>query len=416
MRYCGLDFGTSNSTIGVEYQQQLQMVALDAEKTTLRSAVFVNEEERQFNYGKQAIENYTLGTEGRLLMSLKSVLGSSLMQEKTAVFNQMQPFTTILENFIRHVKTKAEQFGQTDLDSVVMGRPVYFKDNNPELDQLAQNTLEGILRTVGFKHIQFQFEPIAASAFYKQQISQEELVLIIDLGGGTSDFSLVRMQPQQTASFGDILASDGVHIGGNDFDKLLNYAKVSPHLGRGTLMKALNGMDIEIPSHWYHDLATWHKINFLYKHETLLDVRTLLNAAYEKDKLQKLLTVLKERYGHHIAESVERSKIQLSAAEFAQIDLDFMEDDWLIEVSKQEFYELLHYDITKLENVIQQLLKTADVRATDIHTVFFTGGSSKIAVIQSRLMALFPQAKFMEADYFNSVGMGLAIEAQACFR
>lgn len=416
MHYCGLDFGTSNSTIGIERDQQLHMVPLDAEKTALRSAVFINDEERGINYGKQAIANYTLGMEGRLLMSLKSVLGSSLMQEKTVVFNKMEPFTAILAHFINHVKSKAEQFANHALDSVVMGRPVYFKDNNPELDKLAQDTLENILRGVGFKNIQFQFEPIAASAFYKQQITQEELVLIIDLGGGTSDFSLVRMNPRNTASFDDILATDGIHIGGNDFDKLLNYDKVSPYLGRGTYMKALNGSDIEIPTHWYHDLATWHKINFLYKNETLLDVRNLLNAAYDKDKLQKLLLVLKERLGHHIAESVEDCKIQLSASESANIDLDFLENDLLIAVNKADFQDLLHYEITKLERVIQNLLTTAGVHFEDINTVFFTGGSSKIAVIQTRLMALFQNAKKMEGDYFNSVGMGLAIEAQACFR
>ncbi len=416
MAYCGLDFGTSNSTIGIDGQSGLQMVPLDGDKTTLRSAVFINEEDRVMDFGRQAIHHYTQGVEGRLLMSLKSVLGSSLMQEKTAIFNKMEPFTAILQHFITHIKTKAETFQEQSLDSVIMGRPVYFKDNNPELDQLAQDTLESILRTVGFKHIQFQFEPIAASAFYKQQITQEELVLIVDLGGGTSDFSLVRMQPNAVASFNDILASDGIHIGGNDFDKLLNYDKVSPYLGRGTLMQALNGSDIEIPTHWYHDLATWHKINFLYKNEVLVDVRNLLNSAYDKEKLHKLLLVLKERYGHHIAESVEASKIQLSHAEQALIDLDFIEDDWLITVTRAEFHALLAYEISKLQGVIQQLLQTAGVNADAVSTVFFTGGSSKIQVIQEQIMTLFKRAKFMEGDYFNSVGMGLAIEAKACFR
>ena len=415
MSFCGLDFGTSNSTIGVAQQQQIRMVPLDADKTTLRSAIFINDEEQCMNFGRDAMSHYTDGMEGRLLMSLKSVLGSSLMQEKTRVLNQMQPFTAILGHFIQYLKNQAEQFKQSEIDSVVCGRPVYFKDGNPELDKLAQDTLETILRSVGFKHIKFQFEPIAASAFYKKQIRQEQLVLIIDLGGGTSDFCLIRMNPHNPASLDDIIAADGIHIGGNDFDKLLNYEKVSPHLGRGTLMRALNGSDLEIPSYWYHDLATWHKINFLYGKQTLIDIQQIYTQAHDKSKLARLVDVIKYRYGHQIAEHVEACKIQFSTQNQTDIDLSFIDEALFIPASKTEFADLLQNDLLKLEQTIQHLLNNAGVKSEAINTVFFTGGSSKIDAIQQHIMRLFSHAQKMEGDYFNSVGMGLTIEAQEIY-
>lgn len=415
MTFCGLDFGTSNSTLGVSTAQGIRMVPLEGQSTTLRSAIFINEEDKRLEFGKKALNHYIEGVEGRLLMSLKSVLGSSLMQERTAVFNKSESYIDLLSHFIKHVKNQAETQQQATLDSVVVGRPVYFKDNDTEVDQLAQSTLEDILKQSGFKHIKFQFEPIAASAFYRQQIQTEQLVLIVDLGGGTSDFSLIRMHPDLKASSADIIATEGIHIGGNDFDQALNYATVSPHLGRGTLMTTLNGSSIEIPHYWYHDLATWHKINFLYSKQNLIDFNKILFAAQDKIRLQRLATIMQERQGHLIADQVELGKIAFSEHERAELNLDFVERDLHIPITRQGFFELLNEDISQLETVIQQLANQAGISLSQVNSVFFTGGSSKISLIRERIMQLCPEASLMEGDYFNSVGMGLTIEAQEVF-
>lgn len=415
MTFCGLDFGTSNSTIGVGTASGITMVPLEGSSTTLRSAIFINEEDKKLEFGKRALNHYIDGVEGRLLMSLKSVLGSALMQERTAIFNKPHAYTDILGYFIKHVKAQAEQFKQGSIDNVVVGRPVYFKDNDPEVDQLAQDTLEGILKQAGFKHIHFQYEPIAASAFYRQQIQTEQLVLIVDLGGGTSDFSLVRMHPDVKASSADIIATDGIHIGGNDFDQALNYAEISPYLGRGTLMTALNGTSIEIPNYWYHDLATWHKINFLYSKQNLIDFQKLLYAAQDKEKLQRLATIMDYRYGHFLADQVELGKIAFSDTEATRLNLDFIEKGLEVPLTRTRFFELLQDDIAQLERVVLNLVQQAGIRPEQINSVFFTGGSSKISLIRERIMQLCPQATLMEGDYFNSVGMGLTIEAQELF-
>lgn len=415
MTFCGLDFGTSNSTLGVSHQQRITMVPLEGQSTTLRSAIFLNEESKRLEFGKRALQHYIEGVEGRLLMSLKSVLGSSLMQERTLVFDKLEAYTDLLGHFIKHLKQQAETFQQADIDSVVIGRPVYFKDNAPDIDQLAQHTLECILKRVGFKQIKFQFEPIAASAFYRQQIQTEQLVLIVDLGGGTSDFSLIRMHPHLQASSTDIIATEGIHIGGNDFDKALNYEQISPHLGRGSCMTALNGSSIEIPHYWYHDLATWHKISFLYNKQTLIDLQKLLQAAQDKPKLQRLATIMQQRLGHLIADQVEASKIAFSEQPQTMLDLEFVEQDLRIPLTRSQFFELLQDDIAQLERIIQQLAATAQISLSAINSVFFTGGSSKISLIRERIMQLCPQASLIEGDYFNSVGMGLVIEAQALF-
>jgi len=189
------------------------------------------------------------------MRSLKSLLGTSLMDDFTEVMGRALPFRELLALFIGELKARAEQAAGQPFDSAVLGRPVYFVDDDPVADRLAQDTLAGIARATGLKHIEFQYEPIAAAFDYESQIRREELVLVVDIGGGTSDFALVRLGPQRAARpdrKDDILASGGVHIGGTDFDKHLSLAGVMPLLGLGSRLKS--GLDMPSRAHWRHRL------------------------------------------------------------------------------------------------------------------------------------------------------------------
>lgn len=198
-RACGIDFGTSNSTVGWLRPGQDSLLELEDGKITLPSVIFFNTEERRPAYGRLALHEYLEGYEGRLMRSLKSLLGSKLLKSETTVLGSALPFRDLLGFFIGELKKRAEAQAGRAFEEVVLGRPVFFVDDDPAADQEAQDTLVAVAHKLGFKDVSFQYEPIAAAFDYESGLDREELVLIVDIGGGTSDFSLVRLAPSGTA-------------------------------------------------------------------------------------------------------------------------------------------------------------------------------------------------------------------------
>ena len=415
MSFCGLDFGTSNSTIGIHKNNELQMVLLDDDKTYLRSAIFLNAEDREIVFGTQAIADYIEGIDGRLMTSLKSVLGSSLMNEKTNIFNEMKPFSDILGFFIKNMKQQAESVQGGEIDSVVLGRPVRFNDDDDAVDQLAEDTLRKIAEKEGFKHVEFQFEPIAAALSYAQTVKTEELALIVDIGGGTSDFTLIKITPDSADTNTDILASSGVHIGGTDFDRLLNFNHVMPSFGLHTTVRTMNGNNIEIPTSYYRNLSTWHKINDMYGKEAMIDMSRFLSTSNDKEKTRRLKTLLEKREGHHLLQMVENGKKYLSDDTKTTLELGFIEQGLSLDLAKNDFEKVITEDLDKINTVISQLLKDTGVAANQVDAVFFTGGTTRIKKLQDTVMTQFSDARVVNGDVFNSVAMGLSIEALSRF-
>ncbi|MBL4784539.1 MAG: Hsp70 family protein, partial [Cohaesibacteraceae bacterium] len=226
---CGLDFGTSNSTIGLGLSSGAALCPVEGTNVTIPSAIFFDFEDNKTLFGRAGIASYMEEIDGRLMRSLKSILGTSTMQEKTRVGKGTKPFTQILGKFVRHLKQCAETHLGSDINSVVLGRPVHFIDYDEKADKIAEETLAQIARDQGFRHVDFQFEPIAAALDYEQSVEQEELALIADIGGGTSDFTIVRLSPDRALKLDradDILANEGVHIGGTDFDRRLSLKQI----------------------------------------------------------------------------------------------------------------------------------------------------------------------------------------------
>lgn len=415
--FCGLDFGTSNSTIGTFIDNTVRLVPLEDNKPTIRSAIFCDAESKRWIFGQEGVDRYLESMPGRLLMSLKSVLGSSLMDDETLIFNEFISYTTVLSKFIWHIKSCAEQFSGSDLDYVVFGRPVHFHDTDPAQDRAAQNTLATIARSVGFKEVTFQYEPIAAALTYETTLRAEKLALIIDMGGGTSDFTVIRLRPGQVPveRSNDVLANAGIHIAGTDFDHKLSLKTVMPLLGMGSLMRG-SSSDLEVPSAYYHDLTTWHMLTHLYNAKTISHITAIHAAAHDKQLLARLLSVLKNRAGHHILYEVESVKQQLSDAMQAPLCLDFIENDLSEIVTRQLFNQVIHQD---LENIIKTILHTitmSGVKPTDISAIFYTGGSTKIPLIREKINPLFPNAEIVQGDAFGSVGLGLTIDAERRYK
>jgi hypothetical chaperone protein len=313
MSICGLDFGTSNTTLGTIFGREPVLTALEAGQTTIPSAIFY-EVDGAVLIGRRAIEAYVEGAPGRLMRSLKSVLGTSLIEETTLLGRERTSFRDVIAYYLGAVKRRAEQGCGRELRDVVHGRPVHFVDDSPEADRKAERTLREIAREVGFDEVTFQFEPIAAALDYERQISAEQIALIADIGGGTSDFSIVRLGPERRDAFdraADILANDGVRIGGTDFDRQLSLGVVMPLFGFGSAMKR-PGLDV--PSRYFHDLATWSNINRMYEPRVIADIRQVRLEASEPALLDRLVRVVDEQRGHTLAMEVEEAKIALSDA------------------------------------------------------------------------------------------------------
>lgn len=411
---CGVDFGTSNSTVGWCRPGSSPLLALEGDKPTLPSVVFFNADEEQIYYGRAALDNYLEGYEGRLMRSLKSLLGTSLIDDQTEVMGKALPFRTLLTQYIGELKRRAELAADREFTSAVFGRPVHFIDGDEEADILAEDTLFEIAQSVGFRDIDFQFEPIAAAFDYESQLEREELVLIVDIGGGTSDFSLVRLSPERARHADrrpDILATGGVHIGGTDFDKYLSLNSFMPLLGMGS--KLNNGA--EVPSSYYYNLATWHTINLAYTPKTLLQIRDIYRDAREKPLLDTLLNVIEERSGHWLAIKAEEGKIALSAQEQVVLQLDRLRPAQTLTLQRAGFEQAIDHLVGDIESTVASLLRDAGIGPDDVDTVVFTGGSSGVRLLRERVASLLPDARRVEGDLFGSIGAGLAIDAERKF-
>lgn len=413
--YGGIDFGTSNSTVGVIENGRPRLVALEGESVTLPSAIFFNFEDDNTALGRKAIGEYTDGAEGRLMRALKSVLGSSLVHEKTRIKARQIAFTDIIGMFVGHLKDKLEGHVGEPVENVVLGRPVHFVDEDAAADAAAQGELEKAARAQGFKHIDFQFEPIAAALDYERTVTGEELALIVDMGGGTSDFSIVRVSPERAASSdrkADILANRGVHIGGTDFDRLLSIANVMPELGYLTPTK--DGKR-NLPAGYFIDLATWQRINLLYTPKAKLDLRSIRFEAQRPDLVDRLIEVVEQRFGHALATKVEKAKIELTDAEQTAVDVSLPGAKFSAPMTRKGLEDTIRGEVGRVTATVADTLAEARVKPSDITAVFLTGGSTAIPLARQSILALVPEAKVVQGDAFGSVGLGLALDAQRKF-
>ena len=411
MSICGLDFGTSNTTLGIVVDNVPVLTRLEDHHTTIPSAIFY-EIDSSAVIGRAAIETYVDGTQGRLMRSLKSVLGTSLIDETTRVGRQRASFRDVIAHYLTTVKHRAEAALGHELRQVVHGRPVHFVDNNPDGDARAEATLRDIALEIGFDDITFQFEPIAAALDYERQITGEEIALIADIGGGTSDFSIVRMGPERhrkTDRKDDILANDGVRIGGTDFDRYLSLGVIMPLLGYRSAMKRAG---LDVPSGYFHDLATWSSINRMYDSKVMNEVRQVRYEAQQPELLDRLIRVLEEQRGHSLAMEVEEAKIGLSGAPDVKIALDWVEPGLTADVVRSDLVGYTAALATRISARIKICLDQAGLTPDAIDAVFLTGGSVQLAHVRKAITEALPHARAIDGDTFGAVGKGLTIEAQ----
>jgi hypothetical chaperone protein len=434
MSYCAIDFGTSNSGIALPDETGsavpggvgVSLVELEQGQRTMPTAVFYvndgtpqHEEPKRF-YGRAAIAAYVDGTDGRLMRSMKSILGSTLAEQSTDIGGgRAVRYVDVIAGYLRHLKRVAEARAGAPLTRAVLGRPVYFVDDDPLREAQAQATLEAAARAVGFAEIGFQYEPIAAALDFEQRIDSERLVLVADIGGGTSDFSLVRVGPQRRERLqrkDDILANHGVHIAGTDFDRHLELASILPLAGYKGLGPAKRGQaPREVPSRVYFDLATWHLINTVYAPARVLELRRMRDFYAEPRQHERLMQIVTLRLGHALAAAAEAAKIAVAEGGATQIDLQQIEPGLQASLAEAQALQAIDADVQRIVDAACETVASAGLKPAQLDALYFTGGSTGLKPLARRIADCFPAAHAVHGDRFASVATGLGVYARRRF-
>ncbi|MEX3789932.1 Hsp70 family protein [Paraburkholderia sp. BR14374] len=415
MNYCAIDFGTSNSAVAIPSGPQLKLAPVEGAYTTLPTAVFFNTDENTTEFGRAALAAYIDGFDGRLMRSMKSILGSPLAENTTDLGDGSAiKYTDVIATFLTHLKRAAEASAGGAIDRAVLGRPVFFVDDDPRADQMAQQQLEAAARTVGLRDIHFQYEPIAAAFDYESRLSAEGLVLVADIGGGTSDFSLVRVGPERMKRVerkDDVLAHHGVHVAGTDFDRRVELVTILRELG----YQSLDPQGREIPNRIYYDLATWHLINTVYTPKRVSELALMRHLFTETKHHDRLMRVVEQRFGHALAAHAEEAKIGVAAGGETVIDLEQVEEDLRLAFDEAQLVKAGEDETRRIVQTARDTVQAAGVAPRELDAIYFTGGSTGLAFLSGALAAAFPDAKAVFGDRLASVATGLGIHARRVF-
>ena len=424
--YCAIDFGTSNSAVAIaDAGGTMRLVELEPGYRTMPTAVFYLVEGPETQgppraFGRAAIAAYVDGLDGRLMRSMKSILGSKLAEQTTDVGGgRGVKYLDVIAGYLKHLKTLAEAQAGAPISRAVLGRPVYFVDDDPARDAQAQAALASAARAVGFGELSFQYEPIAAAFDFERTVQCEQIVLVADIGGGTSDFSVVRVGPERAPRLerkDDILASHGVHAAGTDFDRRIELACMLGEFGYGGYGLSADGTPPrEVPSAVYFDLATWHLINTVYSPQRMAELRGMRKFYAEPRHHARLMTLLADRRGHELVARAEAAKIAVADGGQTWIDLSLVETGLGVALSEVQALAAIEDDIARIVNAAQVTVDQAGLKPPQIDALYFTGGSTGLRLLAERIAAAFPSARAVRGDRFASVASGLGLHAARCF-
>jgi hypothetical chaperone protein len=408
----GIDFGTSNSALAILDIETRQAVKL----FTVPSLLFFQEPKERGEFtrvavGQDAIDQYVQNRmNGRFMKSIKKVLPNKSFID-TRIGNRMYKAEDLVAFILRHLKSMADEFLGEDIKTAVIGRPVVF-DEDSEKDALAQTRLEKAAKIAGFEKIHFQLEPIGAAYTYERQIEKSELVLVADFGGGTSDFSLMRLDPEAknlANRKSDIIGQGGIYIGGDNFDSDIMWHKGTPHFGRGVKEEFTPGKPLDLPLSYFQNICSWEKMNFLDTLRMKLSIEKSYQYSGKDHRVKNLQILISENLGYSFFKEIEKAKITLTHEEKAELSFQNHGIEIEEEVSLTEFKdEIIAQNLSKIEEYLDRFLEEKGIAKESIDVVFMTGGTSLIKPLNQIFKDKFGEDKLKSGDNFNSVAMGLA--------
>lgn len=411
MTVAGIDFGTTNSTGGVVRDSAVTMTELGDGALAAPTVLFFDGEAKRFSVGAEADATLRAGHAGRYMRSLKTYLG-----RKDKVATRLGGREYQLEDLIAVIlsafRAKLEAAAGGAIEHVVLGRPVRFNDDDDALDRRAQDRLEQAAQAAGFPSVSFQYEPIAAALAYEATVTTEELIVVADIGGGTSDFSVVRVGPGRRGSDrrDDILGNHGAYIGGDNFDASIIDAFVAPQMGKGSLFRSM-GKRLPFPVHYFTWLSRWHLFNNLLERKNLNELRSLLRVSEEPEKVGRLIELAENQLFFEFSGLVESAKKSLSTAETALLDMDVFTDSFQLAIPRAEFDDNAEPLVAGVIHALHETLRQAGTAPDAVDRVFLTGGTTLVRSVKQGFVDVFGPSRIVHTDVFASVGYGLVREA-----
>jgi hypothetical chaperone protein len=428
----GIDFGTTNSSIALaRTNAAVELVSFPTatgSTESFRSVLYLEQLKQAARTqikgftGPAAIEHYLQAEQkGRLIQSLKSYLTSRTLTS-TEVFGRRYKIEDLISRILTDLRLSAErQFG-ANVRHATVGRPVRFvgaesvDDDDFAVERLRQAFLHG-----GFESVAFEMEPIAAAYAYESTLDHDELILIGDFGGGTSDFSLLHVGPGvrgrgRTAK--DLLGNSGLGLAGDSFDARIVRKLVSPALGSDSLERSYaQAVDRPasiipaVPAWIYANLERWHYLSFLKTRNVAEILRSARGRAQEPEKVVALINLIEEDLGYQLHQSVQRLKIELSHHEAAEFRFRDGSMDIVAAVSRADFEGWIAEELQSIEICVDGLLARSKIAAREVDRVFLTGGTSFVPAVRRIFEARFTASRVRTGNEFTSVARGLALRA-----
>jgi hypothetical chaperone protein len=354
--------------------------------------------------GPEGIDRYlSAENRGRLIQSLKSFL-SSRMLLSTDVYGRRRSLEELHARILRDIREKAQHQFHVEIGSVTVGRPVRFVGAETDADnQYAQDRLREAFRLAGYDAVHFEMEPVAAAHYYESTLDHDELILVGDFGGGTSDFSLIHA--------GSVLGNSGLGLAGDAFDAKIVRHLVSPALGMGTQIRSM-GKVLPAPSWVYAKLERWHHLSFLRANDVMNMLRSVRVQSTEPEKIEALIHLIDEDLGYHLHRAVQQAKCALSSQTSAKFHFSHGGIELRAMVERASFERWIAEELEQIAVCVDALLTISGVKAKDVDMVFLTGGSSFIPAVRSIFETRFGKARIQTGNEFTSVARGLALKAR----
>lgn len=427
MNITGIDFGTTNSSVAlVTADSKVELASFTfagTETLSSRSVLYFEQVKAPGGMkrthglsGAAAIERYLDSDEkGRLVQSLKSHLTSRTLTG-TEVFGRRHRLEELISRILSDLRKHAEKQFETPIRNAVVGRPVRFVGSETdEDDNFAVARLREAFQIAGFEHVDFELEPVAAAYAYESTLDHDELILIGDFGGGTSDFSLLRVGPEarkRGQGKREMLGYSGVGLAGDAFDARIVRKLVSPALGSNSEARSLNKILPAVPAWIYSNLERWHYLSFLRTNNVREILRSARIRALEPEKIEALIAIVDQDLGYQLHQAVQRVKFALSQHESAEFRFHEGGLDLRIPVTRREFETWIAEDLRAIEESVDAVLRNANIQSREVDRVFLTGGSSFVPAVRRIFSSRFGKEKIRGGHEFTSVAYGLALRAQ----
>jgi len=413
----GLDFGTSNSAIALSNGSDVKMIPVGPKnEPMINSVVFFPEGETGFSVGLEAIEQYfETGMDGRLIQSIKSALPSQWLRN-IIIRRKVYKLENIVALILSHLKKRADNYIGHNITRVVIGRPAIFSPD-PEKEMFATERLINSAKMAGFTEIHLLPEPIAAALSYETQLQAPETVLVVDSGGGTTDFTIMELSPEKSNHSdrsSDILGSNGLRVAGDNFDTAIMWHKLIKYFGSGTTYMSLNTR-MPMPINLLKSICEWRKIYHLKSRKEREFISGLLVTSDNKEAIKRLYALIEDDLGFALFRAIESAKCSLSDTDKTEIKFNIPPINIQESIDRSEFDAMVAPKIEQLDECLEHLLNDIPISRKQISSIFLTGGTSQAPCIKRWVADKFGEEKVRSRDAFLSVASGLALSAKLFF-